>query len=698
MPSDYVNVSRGSYGLGSGHSGVNSPISSEAEAHELLSTLGVSTEHAKILQVMDELRNIGLGKGRSVHSIPQIIVCGSQSSGKSSVLEAISGIPFPRKAELCTRYKTRVTILRKLPVSITLRIEPDPLRTSSTEINSLRRFTRTLDSSSWKQDIPTVMEEANRVIFRGSKEKSGYTNDTLSITITDPFQQDLELLDLPGLIKVDKNNDKSPDMVKQMMIDEMKKHHSIVLAISRAKDDLEHQEILQMCKDYKVDSRRTLGILTMPDLAEARTNTYANVVQGLDKQFKELFPLDWHVLHNGSDAEREKPDFERDANEFNFFNSRVPWNQIPSEITGIEELRHRLSTLLFTVAKRELPKLLRSMREREKHLKKEMDSLGGDLCEKDLKRAFKKSCDRLKQKSMDHARGIYESDIRKYPGSHAVHLRSRVVEQSEVFRDELLKSGHEWDLEGRILNIDPDSDLQSIHHPVNTNSRQITVKSEDEAVCEFAELLNSMRGRGLPGFDNQGVVHKAFWLLTEGWKGIAEAYVERIFRCCDSYFDSMIPVYFAKPEATTSLSKADGFGNFKIVASRFRRRYLTPALDQKREEALDELMKLEQDRLDTCQNADREFLSKLRADRERRHMKRAMDLLHHSGDLADKFEVEPADIGKLLSLHTLDDWTAETAKDLLSALWEHYKVRAELLNYLRALMGHRLFAVNLSQM
>lgn len=44
-------------------------------------------------------------------------------------------------------------------------------------------------------------------------------------------------------------------------------------------------------------------------------------------------------------------------------------------------------------------------------------------------------------------------------------------------------------------------------------------------------------------------------------------------------------------------------------------------------------------------------------------MKRAMDLLHNSGDLDKKPEVEPADIGKLLNLHTQEDWTTETAKD-----------------------------------
>lgn len=38
--------------------------------------------------------------------------CGDQSSGKSSCLEAISGVPFPRKDTLCTRFATEV-VLRK---------------------------------------------------------------------------------------------------------------------------------------------------------------------------------------------------------------------------------------------------------------------------------------------------------------------------------------------------------------------------------------------------------------------------------------------------------------------------------------------------------------------------------------------------------------------------------------------------------
>lgn len=53
-----------------------------------------SADQMELLDIVDSLRAEGLGE---ITALPQLIVCGDQSSGKSSVLEAISGIPFPRK-------------------------------------------------------------------------------------------------------------------------------------------------------------------------------------------------------------------------------------------------------------------------------------------------------------------------------------------------------------------------------------------------------------------------------------------------------------------------------------------------------------------------------------------------------------------------------------------------------------------------
>jgi hypothetical protein len=66
-----------------------------------------SADQRKVMDMVDKLRRTGLS---GIVELPQLVVCGDQSSGKSSVLEAITEIPFPRKENLCTRFATEVSL------------------------------------------------------------------------------------------------------------------------------------------------------------------------------------------------------------------------------------------------------------------------------------------------------------------------------------------------------------------------------------------------------------------------------------------------------------------------------------------------------------------------------------------------------------------------------------------------------------
>ena len=118
-----------------------------AERHELeLPSLQKlqSAEQMELLEVVDSLRACGLSE---IVALPQLIVCGDQSSGKSSVLEGISGIPFPKQDTLCTRFATEVILRRAPKVEINVSIVPGDDR-ALIDRDRLLRFRRELKTKS----------------------------------------------------------------------------------------------------------------------------------------------------------------------------------------------------------------------------------------------------------------------------------------------------------------------------------------------------------------------------------------------------------------------------------------------------------------------------------------------------------------------------------------------------------------------
>jgi hypothetical protein len=127
-----------------------------------------SSQQRELMDLVDRLRRAGLS---TLLQLPQIVVCGDQSSGKSSVLEAITEIPFPRKENLCTRFATEISLRRDVEDSITCKINPDEGR-SEEEIDCLRGFS-----------------EATEIMGLGPSK--AFSRDVLSIEICGPSRPQL---------------------------------------------------------------------------------------------------------------------------------------------------------------------------------------------------------------------------------------------------------------------------------------------------------------------------------------------------------------------------------------------------------------------------------------------------------------------------------------------------------------------------
>ena len=89
------------------------------------------------------------------------MVVGDQSSGKSSVLESLTGFCLPRDAGLCTRYATQITCRRESERSVSISLIPGPNADAEWK-ERLQAFHHTVDEITG-DDFVEIFKKANAV-------------------------------------------------------------------------------------------------------------------------------------------------------------------------------------------------------------------------------------------------------------------------------------------------------------------------------------------------------------------------------------------------------------------------------------------------------------------------------------------------------------------------------------------------------
>lgn len=202
-------------------------------------------------KMMIEIRNLlqKVGQSNTV-TLPSIVVIGSQSSGKSSVLEAIVGHEFLPKGN---------NMITRRPIELTLVNDPEA-RVDYAEFPQLGLHKIT-DFSLVQKNLM----ELNQSV----PESECVSDDPIHLTIHSPRVPDLSLIDLPGYIQVAGEN--QPRELKRKiseLCDKYIRGPNIILAISAADVDLANSTALQASRRVDPRGERTIGVITKMDLVD----------------------------------------------------------------------------------------------------------------------------------------------------------------------------------------------------------------------------------------------------------------------------------------------------------------------------------------------------------------------------------------------------------------------------------------------
>ncbi|KAK1772242.1 dynamin [Phialemonium atrogriseum] len=498
-----------------------------------------SAKSTRRLNQIDKIRANGVGEHVS---LPQLVVCGDQSAGKSSVLERVTSVPFPRQDGLCTRFPTEIILRHNTePLRISASIQPSARRPPETR-ETLRRYRRNLSDD--MSELPEVISESAALMgirgYGSTQSGNTFAQDVLRIEIVGPTNLHLTIVDLPGLISVPNEDQTDADIriVRELVKTYLSSTRTIIMAVLQASNDIANQGILQLVRQHDPDGQRTVGIITKPDLiTKGVEGRIAMLAKSLDSV---KLKLGFFLMKNASPAEaKEGLTWDDLARREEKFFSTPAWKEhnLGMRRVGVEPLRLFLQDLLSRHIEKELPKVREEIKHRLAVTEAELALMGAERPTVGHIRYFLTGLSmqfhQLAQAALD---GNYQGPDMEFFKIPETRLRADVHKVNGNFANHMRDNGKK-----RKVSAQPDSE-NSESEPDDDDedeARQIRV-SEEELNAWVREVYERTRGRELPGNYNHALLAELFHEQSSLWPRIARDHLANVVLMVSNWVEKAI--------------------------------------------------------------------------------------------------------------------------------------------------------------
>ncbi|KAH9291961.1 hypothetical protein KI387_042849 [Taxus chinensis] len=218
------------------------------KAEEIPSSLSLSYSEGirPLLDVVDKLQNLNvMNEGIQ---LPYIVVVGDQSSGKSSVLECLTGISLPRGVGICTR------------VPLIMRLQNSSEQDSEIVVEYNDTVEHIIESQ--------ITERIDSITKEIAGTNKGISHVPIRLNVKKMNAPDLTLVDLPGIARVSLNgNPDDHELISKIVMEYISPADSIILNVLSATVNFRTCESIRMSQRVDVHGERTLGVVTKVDIA-----------------------------------------------------------------------------------------------------------------------------------------------------------------------------------------------------------------------------------------------------------------------------------------------------------------------------------------------------------------------------------------------------------------------------------------------